>query len=349
MDKKIKFSVFADLHYKYMMYSPTVDDLDEILKRANENRVDFIIHCGDFCNDYIGSPELYNRYLNNKYGIEVHGIYGNHELESADNSMQFVTPMLSNGKENIWGTDNGKIGDGNIGYYYFDKNGFRIICTDTNYSYNSDISDWEHNRTCSYGSPAGNTAPNSLGDRQLEWLEKVLTDAAQKKLKCIIFGHTSFSAIWGSSPDTDKVQAMFSKVNGIQKGTVLMAINGHHHTNHLALKDEIVYFDVNTVKNGAWIPNGYQHYSAEHTFKATEYDSEGKEIAVADKSLDALYMGKNTWFFSHPLSAIITVEENGHIVIEGANTEWIYNITPETNGINGCEPKISSGEFNPLI
>ena len=66
-DKKIKFSVFADLHYKYMMYAPTVEDLDKILKRANENNVDFVIHCGDFCNDYIGSPELWNTYLNNKH------------------------------------------------------------------------------------------------------------------------------------------------------------------------------------------------------------------------------------------------------------------------------------------
>lgn len=344
-DKKIKFSVFADLHYKYMMYAPTVEDLDKILKRADENNVDFVIHCGDFCNDYIGSPELYNSYLNNKYGLEVHGIYGNHELESNNNSMSFVTPKLTNGKENNWGTFDRKIGDGNIAYYYFDKNGFRIICTDTNYSFNHEFSAWEHNRTCSYGPPADNSLRESLGEKQLKWLEAVLLDAAQKKLKCIVFSHASFSGIWGSSPDTTKVKDLFAKANNIRKGTVIMAINGHYHTNHLTENNGIVYMDVNTVKNGAWIAKGYPHYNDEHTFKVTEYDDDGNAIAKRDELLKKPWMSPNTWYFEEPLSAIITIRENGHIAIDGMKTAWAYDVTPEADGIGGCETQISSKEF----
>ena len=38
------FSVFADLHYKKGMYAVSVSDMEEILKKAYENQVDFIIH-----------------------------------------------------------------------------------------------------------------------------------------------------------------------------------------------------------------------------------------------------------------------------------------------------------------
>ena len=77
----LKFSVFADLHYKKGMYAVKISDMEKILERANENHVDFMIHAGDLCNDYIGSPELINAYLKNKYQLPVYGIYGNHEKE----------------------------------------------------------------------------------------------------------------------------------------------------------------------------------------------------------------------------------------------------------------------------
>ena len=345
-DKKIKFSVFADLHYKYMMYPSTVEDLEAILKRADDNNVDFVIHCGDFCNDYIGSPELCRTYIDNKYNLSVYGIYGNHELESVDNSMELVTPLLTNGKNIVWGTKDGKIGDGNIGYYYFDVNGFRIICTDTNYSFNSELNDWEHNRTCSYGPPSGNDKYNSLAPKQLAWLEKVLYDAAEKELHCIVFSHESFTGLWSSSPDSEKVRELFAKVNAKCEGTVMMAINGHNHKNRFAQKDGIVYLDVNTVRNGEWIGNGYDHYGKEHTFEVTEYDDKGKLLEKRNESLGNLRMGRNTWFFKDPLNAIITVEENGHIVVEGMKSSWCYDILPEKIGIDGRMAEITNLEYN---
>ena len=42
--QKIKFSVFADLHYKKGMYIASVSDLVKILDRADQNDVDFVIH-----------------------------------------------------------------------------------------------------------------------------------------------------------------------------------------------------------------------------------------------------------------------------------------------------------------
>ena len=78
------------------MYTPQVAHLKQILDRAAENNVDFVLHGGDFCNDYAGSPELIDLYLNNPHNLPVYGVYGNHELETVGNSMENVTPCLCN-------------------------------------------------------------------------------------------------------------------------------------------------------------------------------------------------------------------------------------------------------------
>ena len=102
---ELKFLVIGDFHYKKKMYPATVADLDKALRDASDNRIDICVHLGDFCNDYKGSPELFRKYIDNEYGIDVFGVYGNHELESADNSMQRVTPLLSNKTDKlVYGT-----------------------------------------------------------------------------------------------------------------------------------------------------------------------------------------------------------------------------------------------------
>lgn len=121
--KSVKFLVFSDFHYKKKMYSATVSDFKKILNRANQSNVDFIVHCGDFSNDYSGSPELINAYLYNSFNLPVYGVYGNHELESSSNSMSIVTPKLTNDGNVFWGTDDKKRNDGSIDYYYSDFNG----------------------------------------------------------------------------------------------------------------------------------------------------------------------------------------------------------------------------------
>ena len=44
----IKFLVFADTHYKKGLYRTQVSDLEKIMKRAADEKVDFVVHCGDF-------------------------------------------------------------------------------------------------------------------------------------------------------------------------------------------------------------------------------------------------------------------------------------------------------------
>ena len=354
--KELSFAVFADLHYKKGMYAVCVDDLKKIMNRAYENEVDFVIHAGDFSNDYKGSPEIVKEYIENEYNLLVYGIYGNHELESKDNTMEVVTPLLTNDANVVWGTEDGSLGDGSIGYYYFEKNGYRIICTDTNYSYNEALQTWEHNKTASWGAQAGNIAPHSLGAEQLEWLESVLMDAAEQGISCIVVSHAGFiqtwqpapetgiAHMWNPSPDMDRVRELFQKVNAITARTVILCINGHYHTNHMAMEDDILFFDVNTVINGSWIPKEEQHYTDAHTFVLEKYDANGERTVAEEVPLSKLWQSVNTHYFTEPLSAIVSITVDGSIEIMGSTAEWRYGVEPKNN-LDGVMPKISDGWF----
>ena len=327
----LSFLVFADLHYKKGMYAVRVQDLKQIMNRAHEYNVDFVLHAGDFCNDYSGSPEIVKEYLKNEYDLSVYGVYGNHELESANNSMEAVTPLLTNDPNVVWEN----------GYYWFERKGYRFICADTNYSYNEKEQVWEHNRTASWGAPAGNLYPDSLGPEQLKWLESVLIDAAQKEIPCILVSHAGFVEGRKCSPDTDAVRELIRKVNTIKAGTVRMCINGHYHTNHLEMMEDVLYFDVNAVINGSWVPKKEQHYTDEHTFTLESYDGEGNCLGAETVPLSKLWQSVNTHYFRDPLSAIVTINDDGGIRVEGSRTGWLYDVEP-VDPLPGIMPWISS-------
>ena len=312
----LKFLVFSDLHYKKGMYIASVDDLRAIFRRAAEAGVDFVIHGGDLCNDYLGSPELVREFLENPYGLPVYGVYGNHELESEGNTVDVVTPLLSNREVFFPSPD--------VGYWYTDIKGYRIIGLDTNYSFNRETEEWEHNRPASWGPPKGNEAGNSLSPMQLSWLDGVLRDAEACGKKVLVFSHDGMSGIWRSSPDAPAVRELFEKY----RGTVLMSVNGHWHADDFAVRDGVVYMNVNTVRNGYWCVTDEFHYDDSHTFLFTDYDADGNPTDTREIPINTLWQAKNTWFFKDPLSALVTLSDDGTVTVEGSQSEWMYGIVP---------------------
>ena len=268
-----------------------------------------------------------------------------------------VTSKLTNQNDNVvWGTADGKIGNGSIAYYYFDVNGFRVICTDTNYYYyvNGSTAEYRHYPSW-YAGPGADAdyavKTNCLGDTQRAWLENVLMDAADKDIPCIVITHASAAGTRGSSQcgDYKEVQEIFRKANDKNLGTVLMAINGHHHTNHTEYVDGVLYFDMNT-SNGAYVPDGSTktpNYASDATFEYVEYDADGNPVSNVSKLISELgSLGQNEMFyFEGPLSAIVHVSSNGRIVIEGDTTDWYLDVAPAKPG-DGEEPFVNSGVFS---
>ena len=342
---EIKFLVFADLHYKKMMYATKVSDLEKIMKRAEDEGAELVLHEGDFCNDYIRSPEIF-RVLHGTE-IPVFGVYGNHELETMGNTMQVVTPRLTNAPENaIFGTSDGKIGDGSIGYYYYDTGDFRFIFLDANYSLMPDGVTYEHNREGSWGAPMGNSRKEALGTEQLVWLENVLNDAAENGKHCIVNAHPSFTGVWQSSPDHKRVRELYAEANARRAGTVMMSINGHYHTNRSLIIDNVFYLDTNVAINGWWQSEAFSPYaesdpsSPVYTFDFTDYNENGESISTKKVSYSRLAMGSKTLFFTEPLSAVVTVTSDGEISVKGSKTEWAYGIVSD-RFYEGVMPEIT--------
>lgn len=340
--ESLTFCAYADLHYKKGMYIASIDDMRTIIDRADKDGAAFAIHLGDFCNDYIRSPELFKACLDNYNGLPVYGIYGNHELESAGNSMGRVTPMLNN-QEVTWGTSDGKIWDGTTAYYSFDIGVFRIIGLDSNYSLSPE-GNWQHNKTASWGPPAGNKYPNSLGSVQLAWLENMLYDAARTGKHCLVFAHVGYSGIDESVYDAEMIRAIYKKANSINPATVIASFNGHYHNDTHTIIDNVVYLGINTVRNCLWISQRVNHYTTE-TYSFTDYDEDGMPLSTTDTLVDKLTMGKNTWFSAKPLSAIITVTADGIVTVNGEESEWYAGVIPDSPKSDE-KVKITSGVYN---
>lgn len=344
-----RFTVFADLHYKEGMYLSSVADVNDIMAAASVNNSDFVMQLGDFCNDYLGSPEITNAYLNNTQGLKAYGIYGNHELESNGNSMQVVTPLLTNDMNVIWGTEDGKIGDGSIGYYWYKSGAYRVICLDNNYSYNSARGIWEHNYTGSYGSPAGNSKSASLGPVQLAWLEELLIDSANEGISCIINAHGSFNTEFASdTPDAVAIEELYTRVNNINPGTVVMSLNGHYHSDHIQLRQlgasNVLFLNVNTVRNGLWKAEATDHYTnSGSTFNYVKYDANGNAISNnPNASVAELSMAQNTYFFDTPLYTNVTISKDGKIVVDTVKTGWYDGVEPSAELIAQIDPYINT-------
>ena len=335
----LKFTVFSDFHYKKMMYIPSVEDMEKIISSAKSCGSSFVLHAGDMCNDYKGSPELISAYLDNTEGMAVFGVYGNHELESRGNNMAYVTPRLTN-REVVWGTPDGSIGNGETAYYYLDEGSFRFIFLDTNYSYSNALGKWEHNREASWGKPSENILGDSLGPDQILWLESVLYRTASEEKHAILISHAALGGgTRAYTSDLATVQGIIEAVNEKTPRTVIMSISGHYHTNHVSVENGVVYFDVNTVRNGFWNPKAIPHYTTE-TFKYTEYDKEGNRISTTERLVSDLSMQGKTWFFDEPLFADVSITPDLEITVRGREVGWVGGIDPNPELF--ADSKISS-------
>lgn len=344
--KKVKFALFADLHYHERHQAASVENINEIMAYANKSGVDFVMQLGDFSSNWKGSPEAIKAYIENPYGLAAYGIYGNHDLQSAKNSMETVTPLLNN-REVVWGTEDTKINArGDVAYYWFDVNGIRMVCLDTNYSYDPENDVWEHNQPNSYALKKGNIKEHSLGKAQIQWLRGVLNDAAEKEIQCIVYSHASFMDLpYGTSPDKDEVRQMFNEVNAKRKGTVLAVFNGHRHATNAGVFDGIFFYDMNVALMGAWSGPEMPHYTDEQTFDFTEHDDDGNVTGRYEKKLNELWRGNYSWYFSTPLYTVVTVSTDGRITVEPMETEWLYGVEPPFSHA-GIQTRVVGGEFD---
>ena len=147
-----------------------------------------------------------------------------------------------------------------------------------------------------------------------------------------MLSHTALNNRKGQSPDAAAVRAIFRSVNAKRRKTVFLAINGHHHTDSLSAENGVIYFDVNAVRNAWWQATDHDKYGKDApTFPFIPYDEAGNPTAPAtERPLRSLRQGNHTLFTEDPLSAVVTVCEDGYIQIEGTDSRWVAGVGPDT-------------------
>ena len=205
-------------------------------------------------------------------------------------------------------------------YYFEDFNGYRLIVLDTNYYIN------EYGKTVHM--PPGHSTPTGtyhLGEKQLAWLEETIRASENP---CLIFSHASLELPQGCR-DALAVRQMISTINEEHPGRVLMCLNGHYHRNNIAAHDGVVFFDVNAVYNGYWQNTPHKGFPEEYASSAR--------------------LASNVCVHKDPLHAFVRVTPQGEVDIEGMETTYLYDVSPESLGANSAnsfgrksEPRISS-------
>lgn len=311
----LKFCAFADIHY-YPKTLPhdSVEWLERILDRADRAGCDMIIHMGDFCHRPWKCKDYVSRY--NDFHIPCYHTIGNHDDDGNTHERTLEAYKLKNG------------------YYFFDMKGFRFVVTDTNYYVRDGV--FIHYSHCNYlrlSKPdkeeerkVHNISDTRVPPEELEWLRDVIENSPYP---VIVTSHAGYDRPY---PESAAVRAIFREANERHPGRVRLVINGHHHTDNIKIQDNIIYFDLNSAS--------YQWMMRRtHT-------------AYPESYLERWSAVNHTIMWDDPISAIITISDDGRIKMEGQISRFHLGITPEMagyshqyGGVRPTTPNIQSFEL----
>lgn len=211
-------------------------------------------------------------------------------------------------------------------YFYKDICGFRVISLDSNHWYDEDGTFYRYPGNY-WGSPKGWAFDqNAFGRKQLDWMKEAIESTNSP---CILLGHAPIHKT--NIPEHLELMQYFKETNKKSPGKILMYFSGHTHRNNIEAIDGVVHFNVNSANNGEWQPVSHDLYPKEYS--------------------DKYPCVKNNADFETPLSAVVTVNSNGHIIIEGSETTYKFGVTPEMFGgpfptpYGISVPRIDSKEF----
>jgi predicted phosphodiesterase len=296
---KVKFCVFADIHYTPGVFpNSTKEWLGRIIDHAKAEKCDFIIHCGDFSSAPVRDADYVGYY--NGCGLPAYHVIGNHD----DDGNTHQETLKAYGME--------------CGHYFFDKNGFRFVIADPNYIRYGDgrIEHYSKGNYFRKNSAAGDVI-GIMPPEQIEWLANTVENSPYP---CIVFSHQSFERPTGDACNNHKeVLAVFDRVNLKSPGKVRLVINGHHHRDFVRTRNGVVFFDLNSA-NFDWIGrHAHDKYPKEYIEKhKLRPRKDGKYPFVA---------------WDDPIHAIVTMDADGLLKVEGMESAFSCGVTPESVGV----------------
>ncbi|MBR2345151.1 MAG: metallophosphoesterase [Lentisphaeria bacterium] len=251
---QVKFSVFADIHhYPGVFCTDARKRLADIFKRAELNKVDFILSLGDF-NHSIGSfPDIMEDA--EKAPVPFYHVMGNHDTDGA--SLQEVLKAYKMPHE----------------YYWIDINGFRFIMLDTNYyAHAGGCTHYQYRNYFDFPQTR-----ETLPQEELDFLKKAIETSPYQ---CILCSHASLERHHnggGGLSNMNELRDVIRRANAEER-KVIMSLNGHHHRDFLCIKDNVAYFDVNSASFD-WLSKPHELFPAE---LCAEYELAAHQAIYSD-------------------------------------------------------------------
>lgn len=289
----LTFGVFADLHVS-IMHDPE-NRLKAFLDDAQQKKVDFIVHLGDFCspNDiklshknkgtksYIDSENIIKAFR--EFPIPHYSVIGNHDLDFCNKEEM----------ANFFGMPNA--------YYSYDCKDYHFVCLDANFfKKDGEYHDYANSNYYPHDLPY-------LPESQMEWLRDDLKSTTKKT---ILFSHQSLTKEPFGIKNFEQFHKIVDEINANEQ-KIILALNGHSHLDNIATHNKVHYLNINSMSN-QWLGDDYE---------TVRYSS---EITAAFPHL------KYTVPYKDPLYAFITVSDN-QIIVEGKDSTFV-GIQPSEQG-----------------
>ena len=196
-------------------------------------------------------------------------------------------------------------------YYWLDLNGFRFIMLDTNYyRHSSGCTHYQYRNYFDFP-----LTRETIPGEELDFLENAIASAPGQ---CILCSHASLERHHnggGGLTNQSAVREIISRANANER-KVIMSLNGHHHRDFLRIMDNVAFFDVNSASFD-WLSKPQEHFP--------------------DELRKAYEMVDHQAIFSEPLSALVTVSEDGTIEIEGSRSGFLHGVTREMSPNPPCD------------
>lgn len=319
--RPLRFCAFADIHYCPGVFPHDSRAwLERILDRAKRENCDMVIHMGDLCHGPVTCRDYVDFY--NDFPIPCYHTIGNHDDDGNTHEETLKAYRLARG------------------HYHFDCGGFRFVVMDTNY-FERD-GKFIHYSKANYHlfwqeDQKDTIARHRMSDtrvppEQLAWLKETLETSPHP---CVITSHASFERAHKGSPDGPAVRAIVNAANAAHPGRVRLVINGHHHHDNVRILDNVVYLDLNSAS--------YEWMKTPHDRYPSEYSEKWRLV-------------RHTVMWDDPVSAIITLTQDGLLRVEGQKSRFHLGIAPKDAGYPPADedgrlttPDIQSFEIRQLF
>lgn len=228
-DRKIRFGLVSDSHYAdrdeagIRFYRESAAKMEACVEVMNQERVDFMIHLGDF-KDQDPEPDEQRtlQYLRDfeaiyaKFKGPRYHVLGNHDMDSLS-KVQFQSLV-----ENT-GIDKAQT------YYSFDKGAYHFVVLDA--CFNPDGLPYDHDNFKWYDA--------NIPQEQLDWLEK---DLKNTEKPAIVFVHQMLEDIENGKHHIKN----FAEVRAVLEGSgkVTAVFQGHKHEERYKLINDIHYYTI---------------------------------------------------------------------------------------------------------